>query len=436
MIKNILFRGETLFEKIKLILQTLCARLLMLIFTLFFLGKTIHRIRKSQHVFVNYRAFGHSIADTNAFLATFPKNGLCISIGHTFERNPFMPLIYEDNNLIQLILPKPKWVGRINLRKIAGPLFINFLAFLQKIRFISTTTILYSENQQVVLECIKRLAANQLKIPDITVQETLKNIQIVDKSAREHSKTIGTWAQIYNPEVSGNSSRENFIDKEFLQEIEKQGVNREKLITFILRVGNSPHHGPGLSHYLPAIEYLQEKGYSIIPLGDTCEFESSKELDPKGIILPKKLNVERRSIDFSSILYSKFTLGDMSGLWPVFTMRGKRGLCLNTIPSKFLMNRVEVLPRRWENEKGIVMSLSQQFGPFGETVRGANRESLINGYKPRFHDSYTILKCVQRFESEAVQDTPLKIREPFLEYFGEYPQEMLSNCSVAPEILN
>jgi hypothetical protein len=406
------------------------------ILTLYFLGKIFPRIRKFQHIFVNFRAFGHSISDTNAFLSTFPNNGLCISIGNSFERNPFMPSLYGGNNLIQLIFPKPKWIGKTNLRKIAGPFFANSLKCLQKIGFISNATNIYSENQQVVLECLRQRALVQFHLSESLAQKILNYIQSVDKGAREHSKTIGTWAQIYDPEIIGNGKQENLMDKFFLREIENRGVDTDKLVTLILRVGGSPHHGPGLSHYLPVIEFLQARGYSIIPLGDTAEFENNRDLDRSSIIFPHDINVQRRSIDFSSILYSKFTLGDMSGLWPIFTMRGTRGLCLNTIPSKFLMNRVEVLPRIWENEKGMALSLSQQFGPFGETVRGLNRELEINGYKPRFHDPKTILECVRRFESEAIQGTPLKIQEPFLKYFAEYPQKMLSNCSIAREILN
>ena len=422
-------------KKIQSILRVLAARLLVGALTLFFLLKTYWKIRKSKYIFVNFRAFGHSISDTNAFLSTFPHKGFCISIGNRYERNPSMPSVYSSNNLIQFILPKPKWAGRTNLRKITGPLLVKFLKSLQRIGLITKTTVIFDENQKVVLECLKRKTSNRLKLSNTSIRNVLNYIESVDKNAREHSKTIGTWAQIYDPETIGSGRQENLTDKIFLRELEKKGVSTEKLITFIIRVGNSPHHGPGLRNYLPAIDFLQGKGYSIIPLGDSAEFEKSRELDRKGIILPQELEVERRSIDFSSILYSKFTIGDMSGLWPIFTMRGKRGLCLNTIPAKFLMNRVEVLPRRWKNESGNTMSISEQFGPFGETVRGINRERVINGYKATFYDSKTILKCVRRFESEAILETQLKIQEPFLKYFAEYPPEMLTNCSIAPEIL-
>jgi hypothetical protein len=416
-------------------LKVLFSKFLAILISIVILARSFPRIIRNQHVFINFRAFGHSISDTNAFLSTYAVNGLCISIGNNLERNPFLSCFYPKQNLIQVTLPKLRITGRINLRKIVGPQLLHILLFLQRVGTIPKSVRFYSENKLVVSECVYLYAVNTLQIPDKIVQKTIDHIQFTDVSAREHSKAVGTWAQIYNPKIIGEGNKVHDIDEEFLREIEAKGVDRENLVTLILRLGASPHHGPGLAHYQPVIRYLQEKGYTIIPLGDTDALEMSKDFNRKQLVFPHDLRVPRRSVDFSSILYSKFTLGDMSGLWTIFTLRGKRGLCLNTTPTKLLINRAEVLPRRWKDSNGVTMELSQQFGLFGETVRGKKREEVIDGFKPSFHDPLTMLNCVRRFESEVVAGTPLIVREPFLKYFEEYPRGMLEDCSIAPEVL-
>jgi hypothetical protein len=99
------------------------------------------------------------------------------------------------------------------------------------------------------------------------------------------------------------------------------------------------------------------------------------------------------------------------------------------------MNRVEVLPRLWVDKKGLPMNLDTQFQIYGETVRGRNRETEIDGYKPSFHTPETLLKCVKRFERDLAIDKPLKLDGRYTRYFSEYPPEMLTNCSIAPELL-
>ena len=425
-----------MFQRIVEMLIVLFTKFLALFMSLVILGRSFPRVMRYQHVFINFRAFGHSISDTNAFLSTYPENGLCISIGNSFERNPYLPSFYPRKNLIQVTLPKFRITGRINLRKIVGPQILHTFLFLQRIQIIPKSVFFYSENRQVVHECINRYATRTLQLSGEIVQKTLDYIQSIDLSAREHSKAVGTWAQIYNPKRIEEGSKGFATDEKFLRELEAKGVDRENLVTLILRSGASPHHGPGLTHYYPIIRYLHEKGYTIIPLGDIAALKNSRAFNRKQMVFPTDFNVPSRSVDFSSILYSKFTLGDMSGLWSIFTMRGERGLCLNTIPTKLLMNRVEVLPRRWKNSEGVPMKLSQQFGLFGETVRGKNREEVIDGFKPSFHDPLTMMNCVKRFESEVQAKTPLVLREPFLRYFEEFPPVMLAGCSIAPEVLS
>ncbi len=81
------------------------------------------------------------------------------------------------------------------------------------------------------------------------------------------------------------------------------------------------------------------------------------------------------------------------------------------------------------------MSLERQFEMYGEKVRGRNREIEIEGYAPIFHTPETMLNCVKRFERDLEFKQNLEVAEEYLQYFSEFPPEMLRNCSIAPEFL-
>lgn len=408
-------------------------RLLATLISAFTLLRYFRKIRQYEEIFVNYRSFGHSISDTNAFLTSKEKSRLCFSIGDIRERNPYFDLILPGERLIQIILPKPRIIGRQNLRKAVGLKFFDYISFTHKCGALPNLQAVFEDNKTVVLESIKDLAISKLSLSPGTVQNTIDEIYNLDLTAKENSKSVGTWAQIYNPEELGMKSAENSSDLRFKEELEKKGFEPNKLVTLILRIGGSPHHGPGLEHYEPIIEFLQSSNYFVLALGDTASISREIRSRFPNLALPSDFDVPVRSVDFSSIYYSRFTLGDMSGIWPIFTIRGGRGLCLNTIPTKFLMNRTEVLPRLWVDNKGMLMSPDRQFEIYGEKVRGKNREIEIEGYAPVFHAPETMLNCVKRFERDLIANQPLEIDERYFKYFSEFPPEMLRNCSIAPE---
>jgi hypothetical protein len=426
-------RGEVLRTRFSSICGHLVTRTLATLISAHILLQSFKAMRKYEEIFVNYRAFGHSINDTNAFLISKEKLRLCISVGNARERNPYFRSIIPEGRLIQIILPKPRIIGRQNLRKAVGLKLFRYIYYTHKSGLLPKLQAVFHDNKAVVLESIREVALSKLDLSAGAVQKTVEQIYNLDLSAREHSKSVGTWAQIYNPEEFGIKSVENINDLVFKQELEKKGFEPNKLVTLILRVGGSPHHGPGLTHYEPIIEFLQSKNYLVLALGDTSSISLEFRSRFLNLALPSDFDAPVRSIDFSSIYYSRFTLGDMSGVWPIFTIRGQRGLCLNTIPTKFLMNRAEVLPRLWVDKKGMPMSLDRQFEMYGEIVRGKNREIEIEGYSPTFHTPETMLNCVKRFERELEVNQLLKIDEIYLKYFSEFPREMLRNCSIAPE---
>lgn len=94
-------------------------KLLLLMYSLMLLLRivffNINKLRRATAIFVNYRAFGHSISDTNAFLSSFGDKALCISIGKPNERIKYQGELYKPDNLLIFILKGSRVFGRINL---------------------------------------------------------------------------------------------------------------------------------------------------------------------------------------------------------------------------------------------------------------------------------------------------------------------------------
>lgn len=390
-------------------------------------------IFKARTIFINYRSFGHSISDTNAFLSSFREMPLCISIGAKFERNKFFNKFYNRGNLIIITLLFVRFFGRINVRKYVGPRLSVYLNWLKNHKILSSKTVILTENKNVVLECIvKRVTKFSLldtgKLPDF-----IKYVSDLDQVSRESSKAISLWAQIYNP---------NYLnDKMYMKDLASYrtsllnlGINSKQVVTWIVRIGDSPHHGPGLEKYSGILNWLNMSNRIVIALGDTT-FDEKVFMTYPNLYNWKRLGLNAKSLPFLAINDSLFTFGDGSGVWTIVTLLGKFGLLFNTIPSKALYHNIEVLPRPWVDKYGNYCTLDQLFDQLGEKVRNEERGAIIDGFHPVHHSEDVMLKVFQRYENERVKRKPLEMDAQFIKYFNKFGIRLLKNCSISPELI-
>ena len=64
---------------------------------LFLVILNLFKFRKSNAVFPNSFAFGHSVAETSIFFHEYGYDGICISIGSKAHRNKYLKFLYIDH---------------------------------------------------------------------------------------------------------------------------------------------------------------------------------------------------------------------------------------------------------------------------------------------------------------------------------------------------
>ena len=419
--------------KTKLLLLLMYSLMLLLRIVFF----NINKLRRATAIFVNYRAFGHSISDTNAFLSSFGDKALCISIGKPNERNKYQGELYKPDNLLIFILKGSSVFGRINMRKYIGPLIYTYLKVLRKIGILKKELQIFTENKSLVLDCVERRISSLSLMNFYQSKKLIDNIRRIDKNARESSKAIAFWAQIYDAKSPNDFKMRDDTKEEYayLHKLSSINVNPKNVVTLILRTGESPHHGPGFSYYNEIIQDLNRRGLLIILLGDTDIGEINYR-KYSNLYDARKLGLDIKSLPFISIKHSLFTIGDGSGVWTIVTLLGKLGLLLNTIPSRSLYNNIEVLPRIWVDTKGRFCGLEHLFNSLGETVRNENRGKWVDGYQPIIHSNETLLRVYDRFIAERLSNKKIKMDERYFKYFTDYEFPLIQSCAISPELLD
>lgn len=418
--------------KTRLMLLTIYSLILLFKIVFFHMNK----LRRTSAIFINYRAFGHSIIDTNAFLSSFGEKALCISIGKENERNKFTKELYKPSNLLLFILKGDGLFGRINMRKHIGPLIFRYLKFFRKNGILKNDLQIFSENKSLVLDCLERRISSLSLTNSYQLEKLVENIRHIDENARESSKAIAFWAQIYDAKSPHDFKMRGETKQEYayLNKLSNININPKNVVTLILRTGASPHHGPGFNYYNEIIQDLERRGMSIILLGDSdgvINYQRNANLYDA-----RMLGLDVKSLPFISIKHSLFTMGDSSGVWTIVTLLGKPGLLLNTIPSRSLYNNVEVLPRIWVDINGCFCGPEYLFNSLGEIVRNKNRTKWVNGYHPVFNSSETLFKVYDRFIDERLNNYQIKIDKRFFKYFADYEIPLMQNCAISPELLD
>jgi hypothetical protein len=395
------------------------------------------KLRRASALFVNYRSFGHSISDTNAFLVTFGDKALCISIGKIGERNKYLSKVFNSNNLLNITLRGGIFFGRLNMRKYIGPHIVIYLKFLRKIGILEKELQIFSDNKSLVLECLSKRISRLSLLNPYQLGNLITNIARIDKTAQENCKSITFWAQVYDAKSQFDSNLRGDTREEYLyfNKLSSLGVNGNNVVTLILRTGLSPHHGPGFAYYNEIIEDLDQKGKVVILLGDT-HIGLSNYRRHRNLYDSKTLGLDAKSLPFISIKHSLFTIGDQSGVWTIVTLLGKQGLLLNSTPSRSLFNNIEVLPRIWVDTRGRPCSLEHLFKSLGETVRNENRGKWVDGYQPIIHSKEMIFRVYDRFIAERLSNKKIQMDGRFFKYFTDYEFPLMQNCAISPELLD
>ena len=386
-------------SKIKTGLFVLYVSITSLVFFLRTLKK-LRGIRKKRIVFVNYRAFGHSILDSFAVYDYYREDCLIISIGEEFERNSCLLWIIPSESLYHLILPS--WHRKINaqskysLRKYVGPQVSKLLKVAQKLRILNYTTRIEDQNTKIMLDLAPIHLQKYLGWDPQKCSGYIRS-RVEAHQANEITLSNGVGTQIY-ASIVDQIQNENLLIPEDLNRkflnglISKCNVTSAcelRIYTLIISSRGKPHHGSGISRYIPIITHLlNSPNCVVILLGDYLDditnLRKSNIISPR-LLIPEDFDIAKKEVQFLSIFNSSLVFGDPSGAWSIFLLIGSRGLLIDQIPTGELYSRCIHVPRVWESKSLQVATLDFLLNDSFFRLR----EFISNNelWRPRLHNS-------------------------------------------------
>ena len=360
------------------------------------------KFKKTTSIFVNYYAFGHSIADVCNYFTANPRYSLCISIGNKRERNYEFKHLLSNYNLIHFRLPTLPESKNINLRKIVGPITINQLNSSTLLSRLNKNKIQCTEFTRTI---DKATSKNLSSTFSISKQRSDEIISLAKRLYLKNENSNGVSTQLYWQlnnliELTYHKKFTRFEDM-YLARIKRLANGLDvKICTLIVRQDNyhKPHHGIGLGGYTEIIELLNANNFIINLIGDIDFANYKSKFDSKKVKTLTSLdyNFNSKLFQLIAIKNSSFCLGDPSGAQALVGLFNKKNLIFNNIPvGQFHANSL-ILPRVWRDQNGkkatkeiIANELFYRINPWVDKTG--------NTFTPHKNSKETLIKVTQKF---------------------------------------
>lgn len=324
-------------------------------------------------IFVNFRAFGHSIFDSYCVYESYGTDCLILSIGEVFERNSSLNRLIPANILQNITLAS--WhrnfkVGKnLSLRKYIGPSLTRLLQIMKKMHLLENDVQIKSDNVEVLNDAAILFLKQRFDYDEQEITNLFSYLkQELTKSHVESSLSEGSL--IFLALMNQVSESEKLFSRAEVHNFKssiREATKLSELVDcriFVLIISDrgKPWNGIGLDYYLPTIDLLLSYPDSIVfCLGDIKE--SVKELREANdaylrVLSPYEISFDLKLSQFLAIYLSELSFGDGSGVWSIFNLIGKRGVRCNTLPGAKLYNRCLTIPRPWKNSTGGIASSS------------------------------------------------------------------------------
>jgi hypothetical protein len=368
----------------------LYSEILALWYTLLVLNKFYSVKPRPQEIFVNYRAYGHSISETRAYLSYGHSHKLCISLGEVHERNTNIEWLFPSGLLYHLILPSVhRWLKKFQglpLRKYVGARLGRNLYFLSRNLMLFSKVKIETENVRVAREAAIFNLSYNLKFSS----EESENI-IRDYEERNFSHEsigyvgIGTTilSMIMNRLPESQINIPAAIRKQFLEVLgsfaKKSPKMQPKLMCLVIGDRGKPWHGDGIQIYRNlVVELCRNPSVLIVVLGDDKDVNLLLSVEPSlqnQLLTTRQFSMESKQVEILALYYSEFTFGDRSGVWSLFSLVGAKGFIFDSLPVGDLFNRCFVTPRHWISSSGSIANMKNHLHLFDRRIRPFN----ING---------------------------------------------------------
>lgn len=391
--------------------------------------RNLGKINKAKYIFINSNSFGHSVADSIAFIEEFGVDSLVISLGTEFnhvagtERNKYFDSCLRKN-LIGIYFPELT-INKNNWRYV-HPLSKRILEILRKV--INCPQIQFYENKEFVLEkVIPNKISNALNCSFEEGKKIYKNLNICLVEGHFHFHPAGLIPAFMESKQTDLSLVNSKIERKFLENSEFR-FQRKPFVCLAIRRGKAPWHS-GTDYYLELIDLLYSLGFEVALIGDREYI--NKFVEENNFTMRDKIHnlhidkYQQKYFELLAIQKCAFVVGDQGGVWSLVHAFNKPGLQINTNPVATLQYNVEALPRKWiYRDSGVEMldaniifnDLFFKFR-FNSIVNKSHGDRVIdnsiigesNHLRPVGHDKSFILSVVKRYACNLTYLTPLSM---------------------------
>lgn len=330
-----------------------------------------HYFFGKSRIFVNYKSFGHSLIDTDAFLR-YSEKSLCISIGRPQARNKFIGELLGERQYILILLPKsisPN--AQVRMGKITYLILRLILVVPRKsVAKVVLIDDSFSATEATALELLKSCNL----FTDSQIKTHFSNFRELIHTQSQFKRVAGTtlFAMLANSRGIPEQFFKNYAHELslFLSvlthsniETQNNSSNAKKgFVTLIIRSGSKVHHGEGFAVYRDLLPYFaHSKDLNVLILGDFSAFLDIREELPvftrERVFCPKDFAIHGNLVDIFGMHFSKYIFGDSSGLWGLFPLVSKsRGFRVNCMPILESIRNTTSLPKEWRDRNNEKLS--------------------------------------------------------------------------------
>ena len=384
---------------LKYIFQKAISYCLILIITC-----NLSKFKKTNGVFVNSYAFGHSVTETSIFFHQYGYRGVCLSVGNRNNRNKYVKNLFEPYLLLHFWLPN---INDINI----------YHALRLRVHNAIDLSFRKSRLIKILLKRKLVIVSRDVLLNDAAVKSLQKDYHF---SSEDSTRIVKKFDSVYSKSQSETSisslhylvQQKSLVDyslsknllrfnNKFLKKAEiiakKNSYSEIKICTIVLRRSWKPWSGLGLDSYSQVFEYLESRNYLINLIGDVGEFYELKTAKKFNVLNSCfEYNLNPKIFQILSIINSDFCIGDQSGLQALIHFLNKRNFIINSVPFGQLQYNSVVLPRIWANENGLKTGAEEHFSTLMyryHPIKKANSSVIY----PQYYSPETVLDAVKNF---------------------------------------
>ena len=405
--------------------------------------RNLKKFKKIKIIFVNDKAFGHSVHDSSLVFQAFQNEVLILSVGDKMERNKYLKFYFLPFCMIDFKLPSfYKKYKKLNVRKIVGSRLILELNKNILIKLIGHQKIEIANRKEIIYKSTVINLKDQLNIESLEAKDLIYQLEnkYIESGIQYHSAAVDINLKLNTKNIFNESKKVQKADTKFQNLLQKNYIGNSsgsmKICTLIIRSENhfKPWAGQGPKAYRASISHLLDLNYLINIVGDiesNLEFLKTDSVFKETFVyLDLRLNEKMHQI--LAIKNSQFCYGDQSGAQSLSHFFNKKTLIINQIPIGNFSYNSTILPRLWKDNDDNLAPLDVHFNDLFYREK-ATEISSGEFYSPHVHKESDILKSVVQFVAELESGKKKSCKVDWSSFEGaKVARKFVKNSSISP----